>query len=106
MQIKSILAATAIALAAAVGSASAADRLTTMEGMEAKALTPLEMAAVFGAFDLNVNPPIAGAVLNPPDALPHLGLPIGGGVEPDGGLDVVIGLDGPPGPLPVVDIMP
>ena len=49
MQIKSILAAAAIALAASVGSASAAEQFSTLEGITAEALTPQEMGIVVGA---------------------------------------------------------
>ena len=49
MQIKSILAAAAIALAATVGSASAADQFATLDGISAKALSSAELAAVQGA---------------------------------------------------------
>ena len=46
MRIKSILAAAAIALAATIGSASAADQFTTLKGIEAHAMTPQEMGAI------------------------------------------------------------
>ena len=56
MQIKSILAAAAIALAVTVGSASAADQFTTLDGISAESLSSVEMAAVVGAdIDLIVN---------------------------------------------------
>ena len=48
MQIKSIVAGAAIALAATIGSASAADQVTTIAGLEAQALTSQEMADVRG----------------------------------------------------------
>ncbi len=43
MQIKSIVAAAAIALAATIGSASAADQFTTLDGIAAQPLTQQEM---------------------------------------------------------------
>ena len=46
MQIKSILAGAAIALAASVGSASAAEQLSTLEGITAQAMTPQELGVV------------------------------------------------------------
>ena len=49
MRYKLIAAGAAIALAATVGSASAAERFTTMEGIAAQALTPQEMGVVIGA---------------------------------------------------------
>ena len=54
MHIKSILSAAAIALAATIGSASAADQFTTLDGITAQALTPQEMGVVIGADELTV----------------------------------------------------
>ena len=48
MQIKSIVAGAAIALVAAVGSASAADLFATLDGVSAESLSSVEMAAVVG----------------------------------------------------------
>ena len=48
MQIKSILTGTAIALIAGVGSASAGEEFTTLEGITADAITPQEMGQVIG----------------------------------------------------------
>ncbi|MCH8921470.1 MAG: hypothetical protein IIA23_12325, partial [Chloroflexi bacterium] len=50
MHIKSIVAGAAIALAATVGTASAADQFATLDGMAAQPLTAEEMAGVVGAF--------------------------------------------------------
>ena len=49
MHIKSIVAGAAIALASTVGSASAADQFSTLEGVTADAMTPQEMGVVTGA---------------------------------------------------------
>ena len=49
MQIKSILAGAAIALAASVGSASAAEQFATLDGVSAAEMTPQEMGVVVGA---------------------------------------------------------
>ena len=48
MHIKSILAVAAIAIAATVGSASAADQFTTLDGITAQAMTAQEMGVVEG----------------------------------------------------------
>ena len=62
MRIKTLASAAAIALAATVGSASAAERFTTLEGIAADALTPQEMGVVIGAAegDLTVSPAANG----------------------------------------------
>ena len=49
MHIKSILAGAAIALVAGVGSASAADQFSTLEGIAAEAMAPRAMGEVRGA---------------------------------------------------------
>ena len=49
MRIKLFAAGAAIALAATIGSASAADQFSTLEGIAADALTPQEMGVVAGA---------------------------------------------------------
>ena len=49
MHIKSILTATALALATGLGSASAGERFTTLEGISAVALAPSAMMSVRGA---------------------------------------------------------
>ena len=48
MYIKTILAGAALALAATIGSASAAEQFSTLAGITAEALTPQEMGAVIG----------------------------------------------------------
>ena len=48
MNIKSILAGAAIALAASVGSASAADQFSTLDGVPAASMSARDMAAVRG----------------------------------------------------------
>ncbi len=94
MQIKSIVAGAAIALAASVGSASAADQYSTLEGIAAQAMTPQEMGAVVGAHQLEVTPPAnihafgkaggaAGGVVSPPRS------PSGGG-RPGGEVTITI----------------
>ena len=62
MQIKSILAAAAIALAASVGSAFAADQFATLDGIAADALTPQEMGVVTGAAAGDLTLAVPGAV--------------------------------------------
>ncbi len=52
MQIKSIVAGAAIALAATIGLASAADQFTTVAGFEAQALTKQEMRELRGGQSL------------------------------------------------------
>ena len=49
MQIKSIFAGAAIALAATIGSASAAEQFTTLEGVTAVAMSSVEQDAVRGS---------------------------------------------------------
>ena len=56
MHIKSILSAAAIALAATIGSASAADQFSTLDGIAAQAMTPQEMGVVIGTGILTVTP--------------------------------------------------
>ena len=48
MQIKSILAVAAVALALGLGPVSAADHFNTLDGITAQSLTPNEMGAVVG----------------------------------------------------------
>lgn len=48
MHIRSILAGAAIALAASVGLASAAEQFSTLEGISADVMTPQEMGVVVG----------------------------------------------------------
>ncbi len=59
MRIKAIVSGAAIALAATIGSASAADRFSTITGVEAQAITNQEMEVVRGSrgFKLSVMPP-------------------------------------------------
>ena len=54
MQIKSILAAAAIALAVTVGSASAADPFATLKGIPVEGLSTSAMAEVVGAAGITV----------------------------------------------------
>ena len=62
MHIKSIVAGTAIALAATIGSASADDQFATMDGIAAEALTTQAMGRVKGQlFLLHVEVPVSGA---------------------------------------------
>ncbi len=49
MQIKSILAGTALALAATIGSASAADEFMTLDGVAADVMSATELSATVGA---------------------------------------------------------
>ena len=72
MHIKSILAGTAIALVAGVGSAFAADQFSTLEGIAAEAMDPRAMGEVKGADHavLTVSPlggPLVGVMLPEPD---------------------------------------
>ncbi len=55
MKIKTIVAGAAIALAATIGSAAAAEQFTTIEGFEAEALTSIEMGEVRGATVFYIN---------------------------------------------------
>ena len=59
MHIKSILAGVALALAATLGSASAADPFTTLDGIPAATMSAAEMAAVSGLalHDLHIHAP-------------------------------------------------
>ena len=63
MHIKSILPAVALALAATIGSASAAEQFSALEGITAAAMTPQELGAVVGgkkgASILNLSIPAA-----------------------------------------------
>ncbi len=78
MRIKLFAAGAAIALAATIGSASAADQFSTLEGIAVDALTPQEMRAVAGADDLTVRLPFS--VGGAPDATPGVGPEGTGGV--------------------------
>ena len=69
MGIKSIAAAVAIAFAATVGAASAADQFATLDGIAAATMTAGEMAVVRGAGDH--------------DLMVHLDLTLGGPADPD-----------------------
>ncbi len=60
MQIKSIVAAAAIALAASVGSASAGDEFGTLGGVSAESLSSVEMAAVVGDHLFILIQPLSG----------------------------------------------
>ena len=57
MQIKSTVAAAAIALAATIGSASAADQFTTLAGVEAQAMSSHAMEVVVGSHFLTITAP-------------------------------------------------
>ncbi len=63
MQIKSILAAAAIALAASLGSAYAADQFATLDGVTAQPMNTLELDQVRGAGGFEVT--IPGIVPSP-----------------------------------------
>ena len=87
MHIKSILAVAAIALAAAVGSASAADQFTTLDGIAADVMTPREMGVVIGAATIEVDitavfggPAVAGGLATAPGALTLIGVKTLGGL--------------------------
>ena len=73
MQIKLIVAGAAIALAASVGSASAAE-MSTLEGIPAEPMTAAELASVEGKESLAVNAAFAQ------DS--HRGLPPPNGIHP------------------------
>ena len=80
MHIKSILAAAAIALAASVGSAYAADQFATLEGIQAVPMKAAEMDALRGSHifvDIKgiPNPPAASAPGNASFADIHIGEP-------------------------------
>ena len=61
MQIKSVVAGAAIALAAATSPASAGDEFSTLGGVSAESLSSVEMAAVVGEhYTLTINPPNGG----------------------------------------------
>ena len=57
MHIKSIVAGAAIALAATVGSAYAAEQFSTLEGIPAVAMAPAEADAIRGAGVFNLTSP-------------------------------------------------
>ncbi len=57
MQIKSSLAGAAIAVAATLGTASAADQFTALAGVEAQAMSSHEMEVVVGSHFLTITPP-------------------------------------------------
>ena len=71
MHIKSIVAGTAIALAVSLGSASAADQFSALEGLAAEPLTPHEMGAIFGAANLVVDPAAVSGTLGFPFDVIH-----------------------------------
>ncbi len=56
MQIKSSLAGAAIAVAATLSTASAADQFTTLAGVEAQAMSPHAMGLVVGLHFLTIIP--------------------------------------------------
>ncbi len=55
MQIKSILAGAAIAWAGSVGSAAVAEQFTTLDGISAEMLSPMEMERVAGEGAVTAN---------------------------------------------------
>ncbi len=55
MQIKLLVSAAAIALAVGLGSASAADQFTTLDGIAAQTMTQQELAKVVGTNHPNTN---------------------------------------------------
>ncbi len=63
MQIKSILTGAAIALAAAVGSASADEKFTTLQGFQPTALNAVELGNIRGAHQISAGGGAAGVVL-------------------------------------------
>ena len=65
MRIKLIAAGAAIALAATIGSASAADQFSTLDGTSAQALTPQEMGMVIGSAAGDITLTFTGLVGNP-----------------------------------------
>ena len=65
MRIKTLVSAIAIALAASVGAASAADQFATLEGIAADALTPQEMGVVFRAAAVKLNVNLPGSAVGP-----------------------------------------
>ena len=66
MRIKAIVAGAALALAATIGSASAAEQFATLDGVMAVAMSNADKAAVTGtAAHFHVLPPGGGAVSNP-----------------------------------------
>ncbi len=70
MHIKSILAGAAIALAASVGSAYAADPFATLEGVQAQPMNTAEMDQVRAATGIHLTVPgPAGGDLDPIEAL-------------------------------------
>lgn len=69
MQIKSIVAGAAITLAATIGSVSAADQFTTLDGVTANPMSSGELAAVKGQFvHWTLSPAGIGGILDPPSA--------------------------------------
>ena len=67
MQIKSILAGAAIALAASVGSAYAADQFATLDGVQAQPMNTAEMDGVRGQ-NISVGANCTGGTCQPPEA--------------------------------------
>ena len=66
---KSILATAAIALAATIGSASAGEQFTTLDGVTAVAMSSGELATVKGQFvHWTLSPPGRGGILDPSSA--------------------------------------
>ena len=65
MHIKSIVAGAALALAATIGSASAAEQFSTLKGLPAVAMAPAELAATRGMNDGTLTTPAPGTVVIP-----------------------------------------
>ncbi len=79
MDIKTLVSATAIVLAATIGSAFAADQFTTLDGVTAKQMTSGDLANVKGQFaHFTVN----GLPINPVDHPFVLGGPLGASGHP------------------------
>ena len=65
MHIKSILAGTAIALVAGLGSASAGEQFTALNGVPAEEMTPGEAAATRGGVSLLIHVHVGAGVFTP-----------------------------------------
>ncbi len=81
MPIKTLVMGVAIAFAVGVGSAHAADRFTTLDGIPAHVMTAQDMESVVGAGTLfNIKASLQSPVFGDPDASP---VPTGGIATPD-----------------------
>ncbi len=88
MRIKSILAGAAIAFAAGIGSASAAEQFSTLEGLAAEALAPHEMGAIIAAVVFTIDPKLTIGTPNPADGFTNFDVIVGPtpGPKPPGGV--------------------